>query len=467
MVAKFSWTKEGELCLFLFKRRGRKKYIKCLMTAQFTQEENIAQSFKDRVACVKKPWRYTQSRRRICATIYITVVLLIGIYCLFLDWSLYKGKEICLLTSFVNRLGHKELVEIRDLFDTVWGTAITITIFMLEISNQYRYGISLKTIVYRSLNKVLILIGAGGYLLLCPIMYLSINNDMRCTAVWCVCTAILSFGVALYFSVRIFRKQSVRQLLRDLTYKRIEAESKTIKKEFQNIHSMIDGFPITDFIIHIDYTNAEETRCLTDILSEVLYDAGLGIKKIKKNVINMTLLMTWASHIIYNSGVSTEEEKSRTIRILYELWGKLKSGDQDILLVQLTIPFIEMGNDTGREMLERIFNATGVSVKRVVLYLLLYTEYKFWYVDNRIAGWFRYGRSNIKRSIFEILRGNVKWDEESAWELWKAWRVYNSYEGQMGLEQFFTFCNDIEMLQKRRKYAVRSTVLIELVEEEI
>lgn len=181
----------------------------------------------------------------------------------------------------------------------------------------------------------------------------------------------------------------------------------------------------------------------------------------------MTLLMTWASHIIYNSGVSTEEEKSRTIRILYELWGKLKSGDQDILLVQLTIPFIEMGNDTGREMLERIFNATGVSVKRVVLYLLLYTEYKFWYVDNRIAGWFRYGRSNIKRSIFEILRGNVKWDEESAWELWKAWRVYNSYEGQMGLEQFFTFCNDIEMLQKRRKYAVRSTVLIELVEEEI
>ena len=45
--------------------------------------------------------------------------------------------------------------------------------------------------------------------------------------------------------------------------------------------------------------------------------------------------------------------------------------------------------------------------------------------------------------------------------------MYNSYEGQMGLEQFFTFCNDIEMLQKRRKYAVRSTVLIELVEEEI
>lgn len=427
----------------------------------------IAQSFKNRVACIKELWRYTQSRRRICATTYITIILLIGIFCPLADWSFYKGKDICLLTLLVNQLEHKELVGIRDLFDTVWGTAITITIFMLEISSQYRYGISLKTIVYRSLNKVLVLIGAAGYLLLCPIMYLSVNKDMRCTAVWCVCTAILSFGVALYFSVRIFRKQSVRQLLRDLTYKRIKAESENIKNDFQNIHSMIDGLPITDFIIHIDYTNAEETRCLTDILSAVLCDAGFGEKGIKKNVINMTLLMTWANHIIYNSGVSTEEEKSRTIRILYELWGKLKSGDQDILLVQLTIPFIEMGNDTGREMLERIFNATGVSAKRVVLYLLLYTEYRFWYVDNRIAGWFRCGRSTIKRSIFEILRGNVKWDEESAWELWKAWRVYNSYEGQMGLEQFFTFCNDIEMLQKRKQYAVRSTVLIELVEEEI
>lgn len=367
-----------------------------------------------------------------------------------MDWYFHKGKNICFLTPFVNQLEHGELVEIRDLFDTVWGTGITITIFMLEISNQYRYGISLKTIVYRSLNKVLILIGAAGYLLLCPFMYLSVKNDMRCMVLWCVCTAMLSFGVALYFSVRIFRKQSVRQLLRDLTYKRIKAESENIKNDFQNVHSKIDGFPITDFIIHIDYTNAEETRCLTDILSAVLCDVGFREKKIKKNIINMTLLMTWANHIIYNSGVGTEEEKSRTIRILFELWKKLKSGDQDILLVQLTIPFIEMENDIGREMLERIFNATGAYPGKVILYLLLYTEYRFWYVDNRISGWFRCGRSNIKKSFYEILQGEVKWDEESAWELWKAWRVYNSYEGQMGLEQFYTFCDDIELLRMRK-----------------
>lgn len=457
----------------------------------------IKSKLKDffRMENVPDIWKYTQNRRKITARVYIGVVIVVGVLCWLADMQFINTKSDIPGWIFRELLSPCGMKYMQNLFDIVWETSITITIFMLGLSNQYRYGIALKTVIHRSFGKGIIYVGAALYLLLCPFMYLFVQRKMNWSAVWCIGTVMISFGLALYFSVRIFRVQSVRQLLRDLTYKELTDKRRKRKDfyEFTNTHSRIDRLPLTDFIIHINYANADETHCLIDTLSSVLRDVMPDMQeryKIEKNedgeeekqnrrnaekITYMTLLMTWAGHIIYNSGFKTEEEKSRTVRILYELWEKTMNADGDrgggdngaVLLIQMLIPFIEISGDTGRDMMERMIMATGGDAENVVLYLLLYTEYRYWFENNSISRWFRWDKPHLKNAVSHALQGNAKWNVEMAWNWWKAWRMYNTYDGQLGLEIFYRFSDDIERLRLKRKYEVRSNVLIEAVEEEM
>ena len=72
---------------------------------------------------------------------------------------------------------------------------------MMEISNQYRYGISLKTVVNYSLMRGTVFVGMAGYLMLYPLMFVAVELSMKCMALWCAGATIVTFWLCACVSV--------------------------------------------------------------------------------------------------------------------------------------------------------------------------------------------------------------------------------------------------------------------------
>mgnify|MGYP006067302563 FL=1 len=205
-------------------------------------------------------------RRRVGVLLYLVLIIVFLVLAVVTDLQCCESELLKCLYRYVSVLQKKSLEDLQDMMEIVWGIAITITIFMMEISNQYRYGISLKTVVNYSLMRGTVFVGMAGYLMLYPLMFVAVELSMKCMALWCAGATIVTFGSALAFSLLIFRKKSVRKLLVSLTIEKIRKLDKRAEKEIINLHSQIDSLPVTDFMIYINYDNAEETRCLVEVL---------------------------------------------------------------------------------------------------------------------------------------------------------------------------------------------------------
>lgn len=413
-----------------------------------------------------KMWFYI--KRRVGVLLYLVLIIVFLLLAIVTDLQCCESEFFKCLFRYVSVLQKNSLEDLKDMMEIVWGIAITITIFMLEISNQYRYGISLKTIVNYSLMRGTVFVGMAGYLMLYPLMFVAVEFSMKCMALWCAGAAIVTFGFALAFSLLIFRKTSVIKLLISLTIGRIKKFNKRVKNGIINLHSQIDSLPVTDFIIHINYDNAEETRCLVWVLSTVF-----GCIRAKKgeddfSMIDMTILTAWSAHIIYKSGIATEEEQSRTTRLLVEIYRKLPADNRMVYVVQMLIPFVEMKDSEGIEVMRRFLRGIIEDEPTIILYLLLYTEYRYWFVYDRIVEWFYIGGQYPWKWIESILTGEEKMDRNLAWCFWKSWRFYNTYDGQMGLDHFYAFCQDTEQLkEKEKKHELNSVIFRKLLEERV
>lgn len=408
------------------------------------------------------------NRRRVGVLLYLVLIIILLVLAVMTDLQCCESGLLKYLFGYVNVLSRKSLDDLQDMMEIIWGIAITITIFMLEISNQYRYGISLKTVVNYSLMRGTVFLGMAGYLMLYPLMYVAVKLSMKCTALWCAGAAIATFGSALAFILLIFRKRSVRKLLVSLTIAKIRKLDKSADKEILNLHSQIDSLPVTDFMIHINYDNAEETRCLVEVLSTVFCSIRAKKDDNDRSMIDMTLLTAWSTHIIYKSGTATEEEQSRTTRLLVELWRKLPEDNKIAYTVQMLIPFVEMKDNAGVEIMCRFLRIIRQDEPVIMLYLLLYTEYRYWFVYDRILEWFYIGERYLRKWIESILTGKEKPDRELAWCFWKSWRFYNMYDGQFGFDHFYAFCQDAEhAIGKEKEYEPNSVILKKILEEQV
>ena len=406
--------------------------------------------------------------RRVGVLLYLVLIIVFLVLAVVTDLQCCESELLKCLYRYVSVLQKKSLEDLQDMMEIVWGIAITITIFMMEISNQYRYGISLKTVVNYSLMRGTVFVGMAGYLMLYPLMFVAVELSMKCMALWCAGATIVTFGSALAFSLLIFRKKSVRKLLVSLTIEKIRKLDKRAEKEIINLHSQIDSLPVTDFMIHINYDNAEETRCLVEVLSTVF--CSIRSKKVEDglSMIDMTLLTAWSTHIIYKSGTATEEEQSRTTRLLVELWRKLPEDNRIVYTVQMLIPFVEMKDNVGIEIMCRFLRIIIQDESVIMLYLLLYSEYRYWFVYDRILEWFNIGEQYPWKWIESILTGAEKLDRELAWCFWKSWRFYNMYDGQIGLDHFYAFCQDAEHVKEReKKHTPNSVIFKKLLEERV
>lgn len=107
----------------------------------------------------------------VCIVMDITML-----YKSILQW-LMRGKMSGLregVLSLLCRMIPNDLGDNADVFFAVWGVAIALAIFIIEISGSYHCGISLKRITRWQWGNQICL-GAIEYLLLGPLMYLSNN----------------------------------------------------------------------------------------------------------------------------------------------------------------------------------------------------------------------------------------------------------------------------------------------------
>lgn len=396
---------------------------------------------------------------------YIALLIVLLVLAVITDQQLCGFTFFRQLFEFVNSMSDIFFEDLLDMHEIVWGTAITITIFLLEISNQYRYGISLKTVINYSLKSGTVFVGMIGYLLLYPMMCLAVRLSMKCVAIWCAGTALFTFGSGLAFSLLIFRRSSVIRLIQSLTIERIKKRTEKKRKKDPVWHRWIDSLPITDFIIHINYENAEENSCLVNTLAKVINNVWKETDYIDWDVVDMTLVTTWSGHIIYMSGMKTEKEKSRTIRLLVELLEKLPEEGRGVYTIQILIPFIEMRDGAGVEMLCRFLRVADQDEADIILYLLLYTEYRYWFEDNQILEWCNSEKQYPWKWIESILAGKKKPDKELAWCFWRSWILYNRHDGQFGLDYFYAFCEDAEMIKTKKRYEFNSAIYKKLLEE--
>lgn len=195
----------------------------------------------------------------VCIVMDITML-----YKSILQW-LMRGKMSGLregVLSLLCRMIPNDLGDNADVFFAVWGVAIALAIFIIEISGSYHCGISLKRITRWQWGNQICL-GAIEYLLLGPLMYLSNNVSWKITSFWCVIVAFAGMGYMLVFFQCFMHIDIIQELLIDRT----EQMLCSWKRKGQRVtHSKIDMLPVADMLEHIDYEQADEIQVMLDTL---------------------------------------------------------------------------------------------------------------------------------------------------------------------------------------------------------
>lgn len=404
--------------------------------------------------------------------------LCLGLLILFLLF--FIGAEFCIknqmiqYTYFLNPLrklecwfANKSNENLLDIFGLIWPTAIAITIFVLEVSGEFKYGVSLKQMVILSFDKRVIYIGAVIYLFLCPSIYFFYINNCWVLVLTCLCVSFVGLLVVFHYIFWLTRKSNIVKILQIATLHQLD-EFFDGKKTQGSIQSNIESWTIFSMIEHVEYINAEDVRELIDVIVNILGEKDFlnGTGQLGEH----TVFMTWVAHISEKFEFQDEPDVTRAVDLYTGLWGKIDdriSMDSNIseerknklrisYSVQLLLPFINYANRVGNSILFRVCSRMNKYKRDVLPYLLLYTEFRYWFINGEINDWFQ----NKGYRICEVLqKGYDGWDRNLAWELWVEWSQYNGERDDIGVSQFCDFIEDLEKIIRGDNWQIKSEVL--------
>lgn len=349
-----------------------------------------------------------------------------------------------------------DLSKNSDVFFAVWGVAIAVAIFIVEISGSFHCGISLKRITRWQWGDDIIY-GGLEYLLLGPLIYVSNSWFWKLTSFGCVCAAFVGMGYMLCFFQHYMHIDNIQELLVD---KSTEMLYQWKKKAQIVTHSEIDKLPVADMLMHIAYDQADEVRIMLDTLVRVMVQ---GRDSIRGTSLENTLLVTWVKHIVRYSGIADEDERERTLNLIIQLWGQVSKNctqrECQSYSVQLLIPFMDIGSEEAVKMLVRVWKRLNLYSQTSVIYLLLYTEFRYWFIDGKIHKWIDTDDPSMRRELERIRKGRFTWDEEAARQYWLDWSQYSCQRGDIGLLQFENFRRSAEALKGNSGDHVQLSVL--------
>lgn len=361
------------------------------------------------------------------------------------------------LRTLLSHLFSDDLDANSDTFFAVWGVAIALAIFLIEISGSFHCGIRLKRITRWHWGIKSICRGAVEYLLLGPLAYFSSAWEWRVTSFGCVMAAFAGMGYMLAFFQCYLHIDVIQDLVVDKTVEKIERWN---TKKQTVTHSEIDELPIIEMLEYADYKQEYELRIMADTLSRVTRESR---KWVRDTVLENTLLMTWIKHVVLHSGMASEAEKECTQNLLNSIWkGVTQECEPQSCLtysVQILIPFMDIGGKDANNMLIRAWKNLNLYSQTNVIYLLLYTEFRYWFVDGRVHEWIWTDDQTMRYEFGKIREGEFGWDKWTAWQYWLDWSQYNRPRGDIGLGQFENFCRHVDALKGSGTAPVRVSVL--------
>lgn len=415
-------------------------------------------------------------------TIYIYAgLILLG--CIFTDIIGYENIRQYLLgkehwntgaVAFIRAVVPNDMDHILSAFYSIWVVTITVTIFVTQISETYhQYGINLKVIIRELLGETGVKRNIVIYLMLFPIAFFSSNAGKKMICLWCLGAAFSGLVILLWLVQKYSKEREIRRLVEWCTLRQLRRgyQKRASNLEVENnqtgsIRQWMDSFLVTDMLEHVDYTKSDEASLILRQLSNILTDNHVHLQATQRTTGGM-LLFTWAKRIAVKSGFHTEYEKERTLNLFKELWELITSAAQAPELrlsysVHLVLPFIDACDEDGKEMMVRLRNLLGQYGELSLPYLLLYTEYRYWFIDGTVHDWIAIDNYNLQIDLERIRTGNFIWNEEMAWKYWLDWCQYNGSRGDIGIKQFYNFSNGMEGLKKGTNGRVCTPVILKL-----
>lgn len=347
-------------------------------------------------------------------------------------------------------------IHIMDGFYIIWGMILTIVLFLIESCNICWYGIRFRKIIKMSIDEKALWIGAGEYMLLCPVVCATEMREMQLTCLLCIVWSFIAFLAITFYIVYKTRPKNVRKLIRKESIERFKdiVEDEDTKYMQMKLGKLL----AVSMIMNTDYDDSEDIDELIAVLREI-FDAIKKEDVRKSAVIKRVIIMNWVDWIVDRSGVGTKHQRERTTYILRMLWGKIKPENkaqekaEDVeeqieLALGLLLPLFQREVEATNQIFISVWIETREMGFSLILYLLLYAEFqhidylkKFPKKYSEIVETIGFDRAEFKRQC-------SMWNSQLAWRFWMSWAMYKDGSNNLGLSSFEKFRMDINSIAR-------------------
>lgn len=237
---------------------------------------------------------------------------------------------------------------------------------------------------------------------------------------------------------------------------------------------------------HVVYGNVDEVSGVVSVCSKIFDEPQLW-DDLSESPLGNLLITTWIDHIIHSCDWETEYDCVQNVNTMRFLWESIvetipeeqndgvrqvqsesRRQEQNDSVRQVSVglqflqPFVNENDTKSSQLLVRVWREFGVYRKQVLVYLLFYTTYRSYRVDEIDYIWILQDEFEFQVCMQEILNGYFWWDEKFAMRCWLDWSLYDCHK-DISLTKFMEFSKDIERLREGKRYMVRSPILIRAV----
>lgn len=351
-----------------------------------------------------------------------------------------------------------------ELYSVFWGLVIAVTGFLLEISGNYKYGLTLKRIVNFSIGSFMTVFAGIFFVLLCPLAYQCESTYRYKTLFVIVVLSFALFSLAIVFLARI----SMRKYILKLIEKRSRQQILQIRKLFSSVSipRLNDSLLLRNVIEHTDYSNISEWENMASAIGRCITDKDVK-SCLTGTLAEHTLLKAMTKHIIYKSGLESEYVLIQTVDILDRLLEKLirelennfckqsnkglseREKEKTIIsfTLQVMLPLFDYNCHISIKAFLDLWGRYGQYQMDIISYIYLYLYYRSLYGNGISKGYWEMICQN--RNWKDCLEHRNYWniDEVLALELWMDWEQYNGNGTVKGLMEFHVFMNKLVCIQ--------------------
>ncbi len=392
-----------------------------------------------------------------------------------------------------------------DGFALVWTLTITLLLFYLGFSTTYAYGVTIKKIIGFNFKLKHLMCLAFEYLLLCPLAYISSALGWYTTLLWCIVCSFMLFGGVLYFVVCMTRSKDITELLLRKTVvkmkqivdgeeERVEKKQNFLKRIFPKLEEIvkkdkislvesetycirqkIEELPITEMIKHLDYSDQHSVKIMIDALMtflQFMHENELG-QKVDESKFSYSIMFTWVTRIIEQSGLEKEYEQERTMYILLQIqeqvnemlenMEKLEVSDQrERLLIynlEIILPLTVYTLPRSQWVLKNIRDNQRVYGMHTLLYILLYME--FIYQERNVN---LLQKNSALLEVIQVTSSELKhecdyWNEEMALKFWMSWSFFRKSDNLVNISKFYDYSRGVKSIRDNNIVYIHSYIL--------